>query len=128
MDNFPSSGWFRCYQDRVNADQEMALVGQWFTDAFSIASGDHRFVLRVDRGRIIEILPSPRIDVRCSFGFRAPEEVWRRFLDPQPTPLFHDIFAMIMRVPEFILDGDTLVAMQNARALHRMLSLMREQE
>jgi hypothetical protein len=25
-----------------------------------------------------------------------------------------------------VLDGDTLVAMQNARALHRMMNLMRE--
>ena len=32
---------------------------------------------------------------------------------------------MIMRVPEFVLEGDTLVAMQNARALHRMMGLMR---
>ena len=53
-------------------------------------------------------------------------QVWSRFLDPDPPPLFHDFFAMIMRVPDFVLDGDTLVAMQNARALHRMMNLMRE--
>jgi len=51
--------------------------------------------------------------------------VWQRFLSEPPPPLYHDIFAMIMRVPEFVLEGDTLVAMQNARALHRMMGLMR---
>ena len=33
---------------------------------------------------------------------------------------------MLMRVPEFVLEGDALVAMQNARALHRMMNVMRE--
>jgi hypothetical protein len=40
--------------------------------------------------------------------------------------LFHDFFAMLMRVPEFVLEGDGFVAMQNARALHRMMNIMRE--
>jgi hypothetical protein len=40
--------------------------------------------------------------------------------------LFHDFFAMLMRVPEFKLEGDGLIAMQNARALHRMMNIMRE--
>ena len=33
---------------------------------------------------------------------------------------------MLMRVPEFRLEGDSLVAMQNARALHRRINIMRE--
>jgi hypothetical protein len=35
---------------------------------------------------------------------------------------------MLMRVPEFVIEGDSLLAMQNARALHRMMSLMRGTE
>src|SRR5215203_2045608 len=69
---------------------------------------------------------SPRFDVRTLFGFRAPVEVWRKFLSADPPPLFHDFFAMLMRVPEFVLEGDGLAAMQNARALHRMMNVMRE--
>jgi hypothetical protein len=33
---------------------------------------------------------------------------------------------MLMRVPGSKLEGDTLVAMQNARALQRFMSLMRK--
>ena len=33
---------------------------------------------------------------------------------------------MLMRVPEFVLEGDGLADMQNARALHRMMKVMRE--
>ena len=64
--------------------------------------------------------------MRALFGFRAPIEVWRKFLSADPPPLFHDFFAMLMRVPEFVLEGDGLVAMQNARALQRMMNVMRE--
>jgi hypothetical protein len=73
-------------------------------------------------------VPGPRIDVRVPFSFRAPVEVWRKFLSPTPPPLYHDFFAMLMRVPEFVLEGDSLAAMQNARALHRMMNVMREVE
>jgi hypothetical protein len=68
---------------------------------------------------------APRFDARALFGFRAPMDVWNRFVSPNPPPLYHDFFAMLMRVPEFVLEGDGLVAMQNARALHRMMNLMR---
>jgi len=64
--------------------------------------------------------------VRAPFGFRAPVDVWRKFLSPNPPPLYHDFFAMLMRVPEFTIEGDSLIAMQNARALHRMMNIMRE--
>ena len=50
--------------------------------------------------------------------------VWDKFLSPNSPPLYHDFFAMLMRVPEFELDGNSLAAMQNARALHRMMNIL----
>lgn len=125
MADFPQPGWFESFRERVATDLEMQVIGDWFTTAFSLTFGESRYILRVEKGRIVEIVPHPRLDVRCAFGFRAPVEVWRRFLSPTPPPLYHDFFAMLMRVPEFVLEGDGLVAMQNARALHRMMNLMR---
>ena len=120
-----SESWLTRFRDRVNADPEMAVVGDWFTTAFSLTSGDRRCIVRFERGKLVEVLSSPRIDVRCAFGFRASPEIWARFLSPDPEPLYHDFFAMLMRVPGFVLEGDTLVAMQHARALHRAMNLMR---
>jgi hypothetical protein len=113
------------YRDRVNADPEMAVVGDWFTTAFSLTCGDRRCIVRFDKGKLVETVAAPRVDARCAFGFRASEAIWSRFFSPQPEPLYHDFFAMLMRVPGFVLEGDTLVAMQNARALHRAMNLMR---
>jgi len=89
-----------------------------------------RYALRAARktGRIGDIVANPRIDARTAFGFRAPVEVWRKFLSAAPPPLYHDFFAMLMRVPEFVIEGDSFLAMQNARALHRMMNLMRGTE
>jgi hypothetical protein len=123
---YPGLPWLERYRDRVNADRELGIIGRWFTVSFMLTFGDARYALKVVEGRIAEIVPQPRFDVRTSFGFRAPVEVWAKFLSPNPPPLFHDFFAMLMRVPAFVLEGDSLTAMQNARALHRMMNIMRE--
>jgi hypothetical protein len=123
-----SDDWLARAQARVNADAELQVIGGWFTTAFSVACGDRRVILRFERGQLVGVVPSPRLDVRCAFGFRASLEIWTRFFATNPEPLYHDFFAMLMRVPGFVLEGDTLVAMQNARALHRAMNVMRAVE
>jgi hypothetical protein len=125
MAKFPEPAWIETFKERVNADPEMKIIGGWFTTALSLTFGDRRYVLQLEKGKITRIVTRPRLDDPCAFGFRAPLRVWRRFLSPKPPPLYHDFFAMMMRAPEFVLEGDSLVAMQNARALHRMMNLMR---
>ena len=117
--------WLRQFQNRVNADPEMQVIGDWFSTALSLSSERRRCIVRFDRGKIVEVFPSPRLDVRCAFGFRASDEIWNRFFAKDPEPLYHDFFAMLMRVPGFVIEGDTLVAMQHARALHRAMNVMR---
>jgi hypothetical protein len=126
MSDYPGHAWLARFRERVNADPELKVVGDWFTTTFTLTFGAQRYALIVQKGRIVDIVASPRFDVRAPFGFSAPVAVWRKFLSPNPPPLFHDFFAMLMRVPEFVLEGDGLVAMQNARALHRMMNVMRE--
>ena len=127
-----SDDWLVRAQAQVNTDAELQLIGTWFTTAFSLTCTDRRAerraIVRFERGRLVDILPSPRLDVRCAFGFRASLEIWTKFFAANPEPLYHDFFAMLMRVPGFVLEGDTLVAMQNARALHRAMNVMRSVE
>lgn len=125
MAGFPETDWMENYRDRVNADPEMQVIGGWFSTSLSLTFGERRYVVRVERGAITDINAAPRIDARASFGFRAPMEVWEKFVSREPPALYHDFFAMLMRVPQFVLEGDSLAAMQNARALQRMMNLMR---
>jgi hypothetical protein len=126
MADYPGLAWFARYRERVNADPELNVIGDWFTTTFALTFGESRYALKIEKGRIVDIVAHPKFDVRALFGFRAPVDVWRKFLSADPPPLFHDFFAMLMRVPEFVLEGDGLAAMQNARALHRMMNVMRE--
>jgi hypothetical protein len=125
MDDFPELAWMERYRARVNADPEMEVIGGWFSTALSLTFGERRYVVRMERGKMTDINSAPRLDARAAFGFRAPMDVWGKFVSPAPPALYHDFFAMLMRVPEFVLEGDGLVAMQNARALQRMMNLMR---
>ena len=124
----PSLEWMEKYRDAVNADPEMAVVGDWLTVDFKISFGGSDFLLSIRSGRIVDIVPKPRFDRPAAFTMRAPMSVWNKFVSPNPPPLYHDFFAMLMRVDEFELDGDTLAAMQNARALHRMMNILKRME
>ena len=124
----PSLEWMEKYRDAVNADPEMAVVGDWLTVDFKISFEGSDFLLSVRSGRIVDIVSNPRFDRPAAFTMRAPMSVWNKFVSPNPPPLYHDFFAMLMRVDEFELDGDTLAAMQNARALHRMMNILKRME
>ena len=126
MDRFPGPDWIARYSQRVNADHEMAVVGRWLTLTFAVTFGAERYAFAMREGKVVDVIAGKTLDVRTPFGLRAPVEVWRKFLSPDPPPLYHDFFAMLMRVPDFILEGDSLAVMQNARALHRMMNIMRE--
>ena len=128
MSEQPSSTWMERYRDTVNADPEMAVIGDWFTVDFKISFEGTEFRISVREGKIAEIEHSPRFDRPVAFTLRAPMSVWNKFISPNPPPLYHDFFAMLMRVDDFVLDGNTLTTMQNARALHRMMNILKQME
>ncbi len=113
------------YAEVVNQDPEFRLVGKFFTCDFLLDFEAARYLVRVLEGTVREVVPAPTVDSPWAFALRAPRSVWDRYLQPVPLPLYHHIFAMLMRVPEFRLEGNTLVAHQNIRALVRMCDLMR---
>ena len=124
----PTPEWMERYRERVNADPEMQVIGDWFSLDFKLAFEGEAWLLSVREGRIVDIVQNPRFDRPARFTISAPMRVWTRFVRPDPEPLYHDFFAMLMRVPEFEIDGDSLAAMQNARALHRMMNILRTME
>jgi len=128
MSNRPSLAWMEKYRDTVNADPEMSIIGDWFTADFKISFEGAEFLISVREGKIADIEENPRFDRPAAFSLRAPMSVWNKFISPNPPPLYHDFFAMLMRVDDFVLDGNTLTTMQNARALHRMMNILKQME
>ena len=118
--------WIKILASAVNSDKELTAVGDNFTTNFVIVFGEERFSFHIKQGELVKVEENPRFDVCADFCFSAPEAVWLKFFSPIPPPLYHDIFAMIMRVPEFSLEGNALLAMQNARCLSRFMYILRE--
>lgn len=116
--------WFEAVATRANDDAEMKAVGRNFTATISFTIDETRHDLIVQEGRVAAVRDLIKFDSRADFGFRAPASVWNTFLQKYPPPLYNSVFAMIMRVPEFHVDGDTLVFAQNARATTRLLAIM----
>lgn len=118
--------WLGTVAERVNADPEMRIIGTGFDATVSFTFGAERHDLVIRSGKIVELRHGKKLDWRSDFGFRAPEPVWDRFFRMPPPPLYNSVFAMVMRVPEFHLEGDTLRLAQNARAVTRLLGVMQE--
>ena len=57
MQAFPEVAWMEAFRERVNADTEMHVIGEWFSTSLSLTFGERRYVLRLERG---EAGASPR--------------------------------------------------------------------
>ena len=53
-----TDGWLARFRDRVNADPEMAVIGDWFSTSFSLTCGDRRCIVRFEKGRLVELSPT----------------------------------------------------------------------
>jgi len=88
MDEF-SEDWLTRYQQFINTDEEMRVIGDWFTTSFSLASGDRRCIVRFERGKLIEMIvrQSWTFGVRSDF-VQAPKSgrvFSRKILSPSTT-------------------------------------------
>lgn len=119
--------WMNAWQDAVNRDPAMPVIGRYFDTDFLIGFGDKEYVVSVRSGNIERVTDSLTIENAWSFGLRGPEESWRKFIQRVPPPMYHDIWAMAHPLHGRLrMDGDVKVLWQHLRALTWMLDRMRE--
>jgi hypothetical protein len=117
--------WAQSFQSASNDDPEIQAYGKYFSCSYFLDMTDHRFVVRVESGRVIEIVVDPGpLDVPYQFAIRASAETWRGFGVPVPEPMFHGIWAASFQ-RDMRLEGDLLVLMQNLRCITRQIELLR---
>jgi hypothetical protein len=115
------------WQDMVNADPTLKVIGRFFTTDFLLGFGDQEYIVYVRDGTIQRITDSLTIETPWSFALRAPEESWEKFTQKLPPPMYNDIWAMAHPLHGRLrMDGDVKVLWQNMRALTWMLDRMRE--
>lgn len=93
-----------------------AWAGGWSV-TFAIAAGPDQAVFSLKDGRMTEQTGTP------AFTVSAPVDVWAKFLQPVPPRHHHGLFAMHYRVPDFRIEGETLVFMQYVHVVRRVLEI-----
>ncbi len=114
MSTFPPAAVWRaaCAADPVLA----TWAGQW-SACFAIESDDLPVPFNFTNGQV------QRTDGDPLFTLAAPAEVWSKFLEPVPPRFYNGIFAMMYRVPGFLIKEGTVAFMQHAHLARRVLDI-----
>jgi hypothetical protein len=121
------SQWMNAWQDMVNQDPTMKIIGRYFTTDFLLGFGDKEYLVSMRQGSIERITDQLSIETPWSFALRGPRESWEKFIQRVPPPMYNDIWAMAHPLHGRLrMDGDVKVLWQNLRALTWMLNRMRE--
>lgn len=120
--------WIERWARRVNDDRVMPKLGRFFNTRFVLGVDDVDYLLHMREGKVVKISeglePS---DFGYEFALRAPSSAWSKFSQKTPPPMFNDIWAMAHPLHKQLrIEGNQLTFWQNMRAMHWMLSLMRE--
>ena len=117
--------WAESFAQATNRDPEIQAHGKYFTCSYLLDMTDHRFVVQMSDGRVVDIAVDPGpLDVRYQFAIRASAETWRNFGVPVPAPMYHGIWAASFQ-RDMTLEGDVLILMQNLRCITRQIELLR---
>jgi hypothetical protein len=121
------SKWMNAWQDTVNRDPTMKIVGRYFTTNFLLGFGEQQYLVSMYQGSIERITDQLSIETPWTFALRGPRESWELFIQRVPPPMYNDIWAMAHPLHGRLqMDGNVKVLWQNLRALTWMLDRMRE--
>jgi hypothetical protein len=120
---FPEAGWFEALRGAVADDAELSVTGRWCTLNVALMVGEETILLRLDKGKLAEVIPEPGIDASWTVTLRGSPEDWRAFLRPEPPPFHHDLLAMNTRVPSFSIEGDRKAFVRHLRVLRRVFEI-----
>ena len=121
------SQWMNAWQDTVNQDLTMKVIGRYFTTNFLLGFGEKEYLVSMHQGNIERITDQLSIETPWTFALRGPQESWEKFIQRVPPPMYNDIWAMAHPLHGRLkMDGDVKVLWQNLRALTWMLDRMRE--
>ena len=123
---FPERGWFEVLRAAVATDTELAMTGRWCTLDLALVVGEEIVLLRVEGGKISEVIPEPDIGASWSVTLRGTREDWLTFLQPVPPPFYQDLLAMNGRAPSFTIEGDRKVFVRHLHALARIFRIAQE--
>jgi hypothetical protein len=112
--------------DLVNGDARLVHRGRFVDTTFMIAIDDAYTLLRVQEGRVTNVMPGPLIMPNYSFCLRATRSVWEQFWQPLPPRGYTDIFALVKQKLMHI-EGDLHPFMTNLLYFKDVIAAPRRQ-
>ena len=114
----------RRWQQLVNSDRALKVIGKFFDAEICFQFGERQYLVSVKSGSIENVIHKKTIGSIWDFALRAPSEVWGKFVERTPPPMYHDIWAMA-KLGVLRMEGDMKKVWQHLRALTWMLYTMK---
>ena len=105
-------------------DALLARFGRDFDCALLVGDGELDWLIEIEKGVVTEVTEGPHIMPRTDLRLRASSDTWARFLEAEPAPGFHDLFAL-RRYKRLQIEGDIRLLSAYLFYIKRLFELMR---
>ncbi|MCM3596094.1 hypothetical protein M4D55_09935 [Metabacillus idriensis] len=119
-----SKKWMENFQEVVNADQELNVIGKYCVADLLLQIGSKEYIVQIKQGKLTNFFEKGALD-GWSFAIRGSLEAWEKFTQPTPPPMFHELFAAVFQ-GNLQLEGNLKELYANLRYMIRFLDVTRE--
>ena len=119
-----SKEWMENFQEAVNTDQELNVIGKYCVADLLLQIGAKEYIVQIKQGKLTNFFEKEALD-GWSFAIRGSLEAWEKFTQPIPPPMFHELFAAVFQ-GNLQLEGNLKELYANLRYMIRFLDVTRE--
>jgi hypothetical protein len=119
-----SKEWMEKFQEAVNLDPELNVIGKYCNTDFLLQIGSKEYIIQILQGKMTNFFEKGELD-RWNFAIRGSLEAWKKFTQPTPPPMFHELFAAVFQ-GNMQVEGNIEELMANLRYMIRFLDMTRE--
>lgn len=109
-------------------DPELRLAGRYLDTCVELGIGKARYCIHIHDGEVLKIEASDfarRHSYPSTITIEAPEDDWKKLLEPVPPPYYQDLWGAQVH-HGFEIGGDRMTFYAYYRAVGRLLELLRE--
>ena len=111
-------------KERAAADALLARFGRDLDCALLIGDGELDWLIVIENGLVAAVTKGPHVMPRTDLSLRASSDTWARFLEAEPAPGFHDLFAL-RRYKRLQIEGDIRLMSAYLFYIKRLFELLR---
>jgi len=112
---------------RAAGDALLARFGSDLDCTLLVGDDDVDWLVEIADGVVERVTRGPHIMPRTDLRLRATSETWARFLEAEPPPGYHDLFAL-RRFRRIQIEGDIRLMSAYLFYIKRLFSLLRSPE